>query len=125
SSVSANKVFGPVRERMVEMAFLLVLVIGVAFAAGMTMVARLVRPMRMISIAVRARTRGRGDTRVPVGGPREVAELAAELNRMIDTSERRDEDLRRFRAAMDISGDAILLIHRDSMRYVDVNNTFC
>src|SRR6185369_2703585 len=110
---------------MVEMAFLLVLVIGVAFAAGMTMVARLVRPMRMISIAVRARTRGRGETRVPVGGPREVAELAAELNRMIYTSERRDEDLRRFRAAMDISGDAVLLIDRNSMRYVDVNKTFC
>jgi len=44
-----------------------------------------------------------------------------------DISERRrgDEELRRFRAAMDISGDAILLVDRASLRYVDVNRTFC
>jgi diguanylate cyclase (GGDEF)-like protein/PAS domain S-box-containing protein len=44
-----------------------------------------------------------------------------------DISERRraDEDLRRFRAAMDISGDAVLLIDRATLRYVDVNRTFC
>ena len=44
-----------------------------------------------------------------------------------DITERKksDEDLRRFRAAMDISGDAILLIDRASMRYVDVNRTLC
>ncbi len=33
--------------------------------------------------------------------------------------------LRRFRTAMDISGDAILLVDRTSMRYIDVNRTFC
>ncbi|HEY6966172.1 MAG TPA: EAL domain-containing protein [Burkholderiales bacterium] len=44
-----------------------------------------------------------------------------------DITERRrnDEYLHRFRAAMDISGDAVLLIERASMRYVDVNQTFC
>ena len=44
-----------------------------------------------------------------------------------DISERNksDEDLRRFRAAVDISGDAVLLVDRASMRYVDVNQTFC
>jgi PAS domain S-box-containing protein len=44
---------------------------------------------------------------------------------MIEAGERREEDLRRFRAAMDISGDAILLIDRATLRYVDVNRTFC
>jgi PAS domain S-box-containing protein len=44
---------------------------------------------------------------------------------MIDTGEKREEDLRRFRTAMDISGDAILLIDRGTLRYVDVNKTFC
>ena len=35
------------------------------------------------------------------------------------------DDLRRFRAAMDISGDAIVLIDRTTMRYIDVNQTLC
>ena len=37
----------------------------------------------------------------------------------------RTVDLQRFRAAMEISGDAILLVDRASMRYIDVNQTFC
>ena len=35
------------------------------------------------------------------------------------------EDLRRFRGAMDIAADAIVLIDRASMRYIDVNQTIC
>jgi PAS domain S-box-containing protein len=125
SSVSANRVFGPVKERALESAFLLAVVLGIAFIAAFASVARLVRPMQRISAAVRARTGGQGDARIPVAGPREVAELAAELNRMIDSAERRDEDLKRFRGAMDISGDAILLVDRATLRYVDVNQTLC
>ncbi len=125
SSVSAGRVFGPVRERALETAFLMAVVLGIAAIAVIALVARLVRPMQKIAEAVNARAAGRDEVRVPVTGPREVAELAAELNRMIDSGEKRDEDLRRFRAAMDISGDAILLIDRRSLRYVDVNQTFC
>jgi PAS domain S-box-containing protein len=125
SSLSAGRVFGPVRERALESAFLLAVVFGIAFVAVAALIARLVRPMQRIAAAVGSRAAGRNEVRVPVTGPREVADLAAELNRMIDSGERRDEDLRRFRAAMDISGDAILLIDRASLRYVDVNNTFC
>jgi diguanylate cyclase (GGDEF)-like protein/PAS domain S-box-containing protein len=36
-----------------------------------------------------------------------------------------NEDLRRFRAAMDISADAITLVDRRSMRYIDANGTAC
>lgn len=58
-------------------------------------------------------------------------DAAGRVNGMItvaaDVTERKraDEDLRRFRLAMDTSGDAILLIDRASMRYIDVNQTFC
>jgi len=125
SSVSANRVVGPVRERVVEMTFLFTVVMAVALVAVYAVVSRLVRPMQKISEAVAARSAGALDVRVPVGGPREVAELAAELNRAIEAGERRDEHLRRFRAAMDLSGDAILLVDRATMKYVDVNQTFC
>ena len=125
SSVSAGRVFGPVRQRTIQTAILLATVLAVAFVAVVALLARLVRPMGMIAAAVRRRAAGRSNARIPVVGPREVAELAAELNRMIETGERREEDLRRFRAAMDISGDAILLVDRATLRYVDVNQTFC
>jgi diguanylate cyclase (GGDEF)-like protein/PAS domain S-box-containing protein len=36
-----------------------------------------------------------------------------------------DEELRRFRAAMDASGDPILLIDRNAMRFIDANTTAC
>jgi diguanylate cyclase (GGDEF)-like protein/PAS domain S-box-containing protein len=36
-----------------------------------------------------------------------------------------DEELRRFRLALDNSADMIVLIDRDTMRFVDVNNTLC
>jgi len=36
-----------------------------------------------------------------------------------------DEQLLRFRAAMDMSGDAIYLVDRATMRFVDVNQTAC
>ncbi len=41
--------------------------------------------------------------------------------RDISARKRAEEDLRRFRLAMDSSADMILLVDRDSMRYVDVN----
>jgi diguanylate cyclase (GGDEF)-like protein/PAS domain S-box-containing protein len=36
-----------------------------------------------------------------------------------------DEELRRFRAAMDASGDPIFLIDRNAMRFIDANTTAC
>ena len=38
---------------------------------------------------------------------------------------RPDDDLRRFRTAMDTAAEAIFLTGRDSMRFVDVNDTAC
>jgi len=44
----------------------------------------------------------------------------------VEASRRRDEEeLRRFRAAMDTSADMILLVDRETLRYVDVNATTC
>ena len=42
-----------------------------------------------------------------------------------DTRRGTEEDLRRFRLAMDNSADIIVLIDRATMRYVDVNDTAC
>ena len=43
----------------------------------------------------------------------------------ISARKRGEEDLLRFRLAMDTSGDAITLIQRSTMRFIDVNTTAC
>jgi diguanylate cyclase (GGDEF)-like protein/PAS domain S-box-containing protein len=45
--------------------------------------------------------------------------------RDVSDQRRSDEALKRFRAAMDASGDGILLVDRATLRYVDVNQTLC
>jgi diguanylate cyclase (GGDEF)-like protein/PAS domain S-box-containing protein len=52
---------------------------------------------------------------------RHHAQLTADMTARI----RLDEDLRRFRAAMDATADAIFLIDRANQCYVDVNATAC
>ena len=43
----------------------------------------------------------------------------------ITTRKRAEEDLRRFRLAMDNSADMIVLVDRATMQFVDLNNTIC
>ncbi|MBZ2207054.1 EAL domain-containing protein [Massilia soli] len=52
---------------------------------------------------------------------RHHAQLTADMQVRI----RLDEDLRRFRTAMDATGDAIFLVDRANARFVDVNATAC
>jgi diguanylate cyclase (GGDEF)-like protein/PAS domain S-box-containing protein len=52
---------------------------------------------------------------------RHHAQLSADMAARI----RLDEDLRRFRTAMDTTADAIFLIDREAMCFVDVNATAC
>jgi diguanylate cyclase (GGDEF)-like protein/PAS domain S-box-containing protein len=47
------------------------------------------------------------------------------VTRNITARKRSEEDLQRFRLAMDMSGDIILLIDRATLRFVDVNETAC
>ena len=59
--------------------------------------------------------------------PQEGSTPSFTIGMIEDITERKksDEDLLRFRAAMDASGDAILLVDRAQLRYIDVNQTFC
>jgi len=77
--------------------------------------------------------------RLEVQSNDEMGELAASYNRMADTLQQSfvamqselqmrqeaDEKLHRFRAAMDATEDAILLVDRESMRFIDVNRAAC
>ncbi|HJV87936.1 MAG TPA: PAS domain S-box protein [Noviherbaspirillum sp.] len=43
----------------------------------------------------------------------------------ITLERRREEEMRRFRAAVEVSGDPILLVDRETMRFIDMNETAC
>jgi diguanylate cyclase (GGDEF)-like protein/PAS domain S-box-containing protein len=62
-------------------------------------------------------------TVTPVSGDHPGGAVVAHLD--ITARMESTENMRRFRAAMDISADAIVLLDRASMRYLDVNQTFC
>jgi diguanylate cyclase (GGDEF)-like protein/PAS domain S-box-containing protein len=62
-------------------------------------------------------------TVTPVSGDPPSGAVVAHLD--ITARMESTENMRRFRAAMDISADAIVLLDRASMCYLDVNQTFC
>lgn len=84
AGIRASAVLGPVRERTLEVVALVALVVGGALALAVLFGRRLTRPIRDIADAVRWRSEGREDLRIPVAGPREVAAMAEELNRGIE-----------------------------------------
>jgi signal transduction histidine kinase len=83
-----ESVFAPARERLLETGTILALVVAVVIVLAWGLVARLSNPIRAIAEAVGARAEGVGQTRIPVAGPIEVAHVARELNRMIESGER-------------------------------------
>ncbi len=124
SGIPTDVVFAPARTRMAQLGALLALALGVALAFALLFGRRLTRPIRDIAEAVRLRAEGHEEVRVPVSGPREVAAVASELNRSIDTGLRmareREELLERMQMQLERMPIACLLFDRDlSITYVN------
>jgi diguanylate cyclase (GGDEF)-like protein/PAS domain S-box-containing protein len=47
------------------------------------------------------------------------------VGRDVTGKRKNEDDLKRFRTSMDMSGDMVLLVDRKAMRFVDVNETVC
>ena len=112
-------VFAPARKRLRETAAFLALVVGAVLALAWGFAARFTRPITAIAEAVRARAEGLGDTRIPVGGPTEVTDVARELNRMIESGERDARELakqaKRLRILHDIDRAIISAVKPDAI----------
>ncbi len=117
SGIPVDRVYGPVRAQVLRSGLLLALALGVALALSLLAARRLSRPIRDIAAALRLRAEGREEVRVPVSGPREVAAMAAELNRSIESGLRlaheRVELLERMQMQLDRMPIACLLFDRD------------
>ncbi|MGE3570822.1 MAG: PAS domain S-box protein [Burkholderiales bacterium] len=124
AGIDAESVLAPVR---VQAARIAALIGSVLVAAGLLAVVygeRLARPIRDIAEAVRRRREGATDRPIPVGGPREIAAVAEELNRSSEARAQAERTLReseeRFRALWEASADAILMVDEQSIvRYAN------
>ncbi|WP_448062499.1 HAMP domain-containing sensor histidine kinase [Cellulomonas hominis] len=68
----------------------------VAAVAGSVLAGVLGRPLRHVTAAARGLRAGRRDVRVPVEGPREVAEMGATINELTETLQRSEARQREF-----------------------------
>ena len=102
AGVPADRVLGPARERLARTGGLVALTVGLLLALSWGVSARLSKPIGRIAMAVRERAgQQQRDVLVPEEGPIEVAEVARELNRMIDTVAQADAEIRRTNAALE------------------------
>ncbi|MGE3288743.1 MAG: sensor histidine kinase [Pseudonocardia sp.] len=69
---------------------------AVAVLVGVVGAALIARPLQDAASAARSMRAGRRDTRIPVRGPREVADVAAAVNELADALERSEARQRRF-----------------------------
>ncbi len=91
---------------------LLLIVSGLAVVTLALFLARQIEhPIRAVAEAARAVARGQLETRAPVAGPAEVAEVALQFNRMLDVRAREEQALRdseaRYRRIVETAQEGI------------------
>jgi PAS domain S-box-containing protein len=117
-SMPAEDVFVQARHSALLSTFAVFAILAGILATTAILARRMLRPIR--SIAGVAEAVGRGDlaARAEVSGPRELAGIAMEVNRMLDQRQRDEAALRdseaRFRQLFETSNDAIVIVDRDN-----------
>jgi signal transduction histidine kinase len=84
AGVEVDQIFGPARNEALRSFGVAGAVLLLAALLIATMVRRIARPMRALSRAAEAVAAGQFDRRAPETGPREVAGVALQFNRMLD-----------------------------------------
>lgn len=112
AGIPADKVFGPMRERSMQVGVLVSLVVVLVIAIAVTFARRLAHPVGMIAQALRLRASGREDVPIPESGPREIAAMASELNRGY---ERQARAQRLFAALSEVNETVVRVAEREEL----------
>jgi PAS domain S-box-containing protein len=117
-STPADSLFTHARHSALLNVFAVLAIIGGILATTAVVARRMLRPIRSIAAVAEAVARGDLGARAEVSGPRELAGIAMEINRMLDRRQRDEAALRdseaRFRQLFETSTDAIVIVDRDN-----------
>jgi len=117
-STPVEAVFAFAKRSALLNTFAVVAILAAVLLAAAIVAGRMLQPIRSIARVAEAVRRGDLDARAQPGGPRELADIAAEVNRMLDQRQRDEAALRdseaRFRQLFETSGDAILIVDHDN-----------
>lgn len=92
--IPAAELLGPSRQQSLRDATIAALIVLAVAALALRTSASMTRSTRRIAQAATRVARGERETRAPVEGPTEIAELATRFNEMLDARNRADEALR-------------------------------
>jgi signal transduction histidine kinase len=118
AGIPAEIVFAPVRKAVIDnMLSALAIALAVAVVAW-ALSRRITQPIREIARAASAVEQGRLDTRVRVQGPREIAEVATQFNRMLEAREQADAALRDSTQRLQTLSRRLLDIQESERRHI-------
>jgi len=117
STPAANVLAFAQRSALLNTFAVMAILSGVLLAVAI-LARRMLRPIQSIAGVADAVARGDIAARATASGPRELADIATQVNRMLDQRQRDEAALRdseaRFRQLFETSNDAILIVDRDN-----------
>ncbi len=112
ASVDAARAIAPSRERTVAALLFVAIIVGATVAAAACAARRIARPITAIAEVARTRAGGSREARAALDGPREVADVGAAFNALIDTRERATRERELAQSKLQLQLSRLDLLHR-------------
>ena len=113
-----DPVVATTRAQAVRSALVVLAIVAAVLLVAWWLARRLLRPIKAIAEVAQDFAAGNTIIRAEEEGPRELSEIATQLNRMLDERQRDDRRLReseeRYRQLFETSNDAVLVLDRNS-----------
>lgn len=128
AGIPAAVAFAPIDSRIQANLLFSLAILIVVCGLAIFLSRRLIKPIYALAHATEAVERGNFDTRVPVTGALEIADVAKRFNEMISVRKQVEERLveseGKYRMLMEQASDGILIADLEG-RYVDANSKAC
>ena len=116
--VPRDAVVAGTRMQALRSGLVVAAILGTVLLIAGAVARRLLRPIKAIADVAQDFAEGNTIIRAEEDGPRELSEIATQLNRMLDQRQRDDRRLReseeRYRQLFETSNDAVLILDRNS-----------